>query len=136
MQQYGGKYFVPRTPSLTLGVGSKGQNITCSEHGYVAYQIKGNHECSNMVANILPHDPIPLIPDPGYEVKKSNSSFSEHGDVAYQIKWNHGCSNMINILPIDPPPPHPGGQKVKIQLLQNKVMLQLKLKGITNASTW
>ena len=27
-----------------------------SEH--VAYQTKGNHECSSMVANILPLDPI------------------------------------------------------------------------------
>ena len=41
-----------------------------------------------------------------------------------------------NNLPVDPPAPHPGGQKVKIQLLQNKVMLQIKLEGITNAATW
>ena len=36
-----------------------------SEHGHVAYQIKENHECSNMVANILPAD------------------LSEHDHVAY-----------------------------------------------------
>ena len=29
-----------------------GQNSTFSEHGHVAYQIKGNHKCSNLVANI------------------------------------------------------------------------------------
>ena len=29
-----------------------GRNSTFSEHGHVAYQIKGNHECSNLVANI------------------------------------------------------------------------------------
>ena len=41
----------------TMGVGSKGQFF--SEHGHVAYQIKGNHECSNTVANILSADPPP-----------------------------------------------------------------------------
>ena len=35
------------------------QNSTFPEHGRVAYQINGNHECSNMVANILPADPPP-----------------------------------------------------------------------------
>ena len=50
MQHHGSKYFYPHTPPpLTLG-----QNLTFSEHGYVAYQIKWNHECSNMVANTCP----------------------------------------------------------------------------------
>ena len=35
-------------------MGSKGQSSFFSEHGHVAYETKGNHECSNMVANILP----------------------------------------------------------------------------------
>ena len=34
----------------------KKSNLTFAEHDHVAYQIKGNRECSNMVANI----PIPL----------------------------------------------------------------------------
>ena len=36
-----------------------------------------------------------------------------------------------------PPSPDPGvwGQKVKIQLFQNMVMLHIKLKGMTNAAT-
>ena len=29
-----------------------------------------------------------------------------------------------------------GGQKVKIQLFQNMVMLHIKIKGITIAATW
>ena len=29
---------------------SEGQNSTFSEHGHAAHQIKGNRECSNMVA--------------------------------------------------------------------------------------
>ena len=47
-----------------LGMGSKVQNSTFSEHGHVAYQIKENHECSNMVPNILPADPYPTTPSP------------------------------------------------------------------------
>ena len=47
--------------NIFLGWGSKGQVSTFSEHGHVAYKIKGNHICSNMVANILPseHPPCP-----------------------------------------------------------------------------
>ena len=59
MQQQGSKYFArrPPPPPDPRGRGSKGQNSTFSEHGQVAYQIKGNHECRNMVENILPADP-------------------------------------------------------------------------------
>ena len=46
--------------SAQLRGGGGGQNSTFSEHGHVAYEIKGNHECSNMVANILPADPTGL----------------------------------------------------------------------------
>ena len=35
----------------------RSQNYTFTEHGHVADQIKCNHECSNMVAKILPVDP-------------------------------------------------------------------------------
>ena len=60
--QHGSKYFAPRppytfNPPLTLGMGSIGQNSTFSERGHVAYEIKKNHECNNMLANILPIDP-------------------------------------------------------------------------------
>ena len=61
----------------TLGMGSIGQNSTFSEHGHVAYQIKGNHE------------------------------MQQHSHAAYQIKENHECISMVaNILPTDPNPPH------------------------------
>ena len=39
-----------------------GQNLTFSEHGNVAYEIKENHKCSNKVANILPADLPPPPP--------------------------------------------------------------------------
>ena len=85
-----------------------------------------------MVANILPAD----IPTPWpWGSKGQNSTFSEHGHVAYQIKENHKCSNKVaNILPSDAPPrPWGWGQKVRIRLFQNMVMLHIKFNGITNA---
>ena len=48
---------------------------------YVAYPIKGNQECSNIVANILPAHPTLVIGSIGQK-----STFSEHGHVAYHFK--------------------------------------------------
>ena len=45
----------------------RGQNL---EYGHVAYQIKADESCSNMVANILPTDT-----PPGVGVKRSNHIF-------------------------------------------------------------
>ena len=85
-----------------------------------------------MVANILTADPTPV--DPG--VKMSKLKFSEHSHVAYQIKRNHECSNMVaNILPADPTPTTLDIKMSKFNF-QNKVMLHIKLKGITNVATW
>ena len=53
----GRKRFNRRSPH-DPGVRSKGQNSTFSEHGHVAYQIKCIHKCSDIIANILPADPI------------------------------------------------------------------------------
>ena len=70
-------------------MGSLGQNLTFVEHGHVAYQNKGNHKCTNMVANILPTEP-PYTPTTlGMRSIGQNSTFSEYGHVAYQIKLNH-----------------------------------------------
>ena len=59
MQQHGRKIFcrIPLPDPLTQGMASVGQTSTLSEHGHVTYQNKENHECSNMVANMLPKDP-------------------------------------------------------------------------------
>ena len=58
MQQHGLKYFarrpLPTHPTPDPADGSKVRNLTISEHGHVAYQIKENHECSTMLAYILP----------------------------------------------------------------------------------
>ena len=62
-------------PLVDLGGGVV--NSTFSENGHVAYQIKGNHKWSNMVANIWPTDP-----SPGPGVNMSTFIFLEHGHVA------------------------------------------------------
>ena len=113
MQQHGSKInILPADPPDPGDQGAIGQNTTLAGHGHVAYQIKENHKCSNMVANILPADPpLPLDPpNPDLEdgLNRSKFDFSEHGHVAYQIKWNHKFSNMVaNISHSHPPPPEP-----------------------------
>ena len=72
MQKHGSKYF-----TLTLGKGSVGQNTTFSEHGNAAYQMNENHECSKMVANILPADPHTHSPL-GDEVSRSKFNFFQN----------------------------------------------------------
>ena len=117
MQHHGSNYFDHRPP-MTLQMCSVGQNTTFSEHGHVAYQINENHECSNMVANILPADPLPAVHHPprppppppslGMGPIGQNATISEHGHVAYQINGIMKCSSMVaNILPADPTHPHP-----------------------------
>ena len=77
-----------------------------------------------MVAYIWPADPLLPQPDSGGGVKMSKLTFSKHGHVAYRLKWNHKCSHMVaNISPQTPQ--GPGGQKVKIKLFQNIVMLHI-----------
>ena len=66
----------------------------------------------------LPTDPPPTL---GMGSIGQKSTFSQH------------C--QANNLPA-PPPPLTLGQKAKIQLFQNDVMLHIQLKGITNAATW
>ena len=135
MQQHGSKYFTRRSPSRPWG---RGLNVTFSEQGHVAYQIKWNRERSNIIATILPSYPLPARPW-WVGTKGQNSTFSEYGHIAFQIKGNDTCSDMVaNILPTDLAS-HPTtlgwGQKVKIQLFQNMVMLHIKSSGITNAAT-
>ena len=84
-------------PYLTLGV--KRSKIFFLEHGHVAYQIKGNHECRNIVANILPPPPPQGMGSIGQK-----TTFSEHGHFAYQIKRNHEMKqhgrNMVEIVQV------------------------------------
>ena len=93
MQQYGTCSHI--YPPDSLGMRSIGQKSTFTEHDHVAYQIKENHECSNMVTNILPEDPHPHPTTLGMGPIVQNSTFSEHGHVAYKNKGITKCSSMV-----------------------------------------
>ena len=122
MQQHGRKYFARSPPPDPVG---QVKIHFFSEHGHVAYKIKWNQECNNMVANILPAAPPPSL-DPG--VKRSKFNFFRRWSCCISNKRNHECSNMVaNILPEDPT--DHGDQKVKIQLFQNMVMLHIILQN-------
>ena len=83
MQHHGSKYFAHSPRPDTQG-GVKRSKFNFFIHCHVAYQIKGNHKCSNMEANILPADPHhPLTLGRGQQGQ--NSSFSEYGHIAYQL---------------------------------------------------
>ena len=105
MQQHDRKYSARRPPPhylnpLTMGLGSKGQNSTFSEHGHVAYKIKGNHGSKYFASRPHP-SPTPAL---GMGSIGQSSTFSGHSHVAFQIKGNHKCSSMVgNILSADPP---------------------------------
>ena len=71
---------------------SKGRNSTHSEHGHAAYRIKGNHDCSDMVANILPAAPPPPPPTLGVGSIGQITTFSKHDYVSYQIKMTLGSN--------------------------------------------
>ena len=90
----------PLPPPLTLK--SVGQNFTFLAHGFVAYQIKDNHECSNMVANMLPTDPQ----DPWDGVSRSQFNFWQNM-VMLHIKLKR-IMKAATWLPADPPRPDPG----------------------------
>ena len=82
------------------GWGQKGHTSTFLEHSQVAYQLKENHKCSNMVANILPAPPPP--PPLGMGSVGQNSTFLECGHVAYQIKENQNAANYRELNPTHP----------------------------------
>ena len=90
-------------------MGSIGQKSAFSEHGHVAYQIKENHECSNIVAYILPADPIPTAhpyPDPRDWANSSKFTIFQNMVMLHiTSKGIAKCSNMVaTILHADPPP--------------------------------
>ena len=56
------KRSVPNNLGGLIRVGVKRSTFNSSEHSHVAYQIKVNYECSNLIANILPVYPCPPQP--------------------------------------------------------------------------
>ena len=109
---------------LLLGVGSKRQNSTFSEHGHVAYQIKGNDECINMQAHILSLQ-APSIPMVG-----SNVVFFIFKEVMllYQINWHRApCKHIL--CPNTCHWPLGRGQKIKIFFLKVSCHVAYQIKG-------
>ena len=98
----------------------------------VMLHIKSNGitKCSNMVANILPTDPLHYDPI-GMGSKGQNSTFSEQCHVAYQIQENHQCSNMAaHILHADHPFSDPGlGSKDQNSTLSEHSHVAYQIKG-------
>ena len=97
--------YPPPPHPQTLGMGSIGQKSTFSEHGHVAYQIKGNYKMQQHGRKIFACRPTPLTL--GLESKGQISSFSEHGHVAYQIKGNHEMQQHGSKYFGCTPPPSP-----------------------------
>ena len=141
MQQHGSTHFahrLPQPPPPTLEV--KMSKFNFLEYGPVAYQIEENHECSNMVANILPAEP-PAPPTLGMGSIGQNSTFSEHGYVVYQIKGNHemqlhGSKHFACRPPYFSPTPLPWDRvhRSKFNFFQNMVMLHIKLSDISKCT--
>ena len=85
-------YILPADPLLPPpdpGGGVKMSKLAFSKHGHVAYQLKWNHKCSHMVANISPADPPRAL-----GVKRLKLNFFQN-IVMLHIKENRACSNMV-----------------------------------------
>ena len=72
MQQHGSKYIALR--SSNPGVWVKRSHVACRQR-YNKYQIKRNHECSNMTDNPIPADPLDPLTPPGDGFKRSKLNF-------------------------------------------------------------
>ena len=115
-------------------MGSVCQNSPFLQHGHVAYQIKENHECSNMEANISFAD----TPTMGMGPIGKHSPFSEHGHIEYQFKGNqkmqqqHGSKYFAwRRLPyVD------GVSRSKSNFFRTWSCCISKFKRIMNAATW
>ena len=96
----------------------KVQNSTYSEYGYVAYEIKWNDACINMVANILPVD---LLPQPWGRGQKVKTQFFQNM-VMLHIK----VKGMLCLYAYPRPLVEVKGQN---NFFLKVVMLHIKLKG-------
>ena len=113
-----------RSPGIDWGVGPR-PIFFFLEYGLVAYYVRANHTCSNMVAIFLPAD---TPSTPGRGSKGQTISFSESSHVAYQKKGNWAQSTMKASMPLFLHTPlTPGlGSKGLIFFL-TVVMLHIKL---------
>ena len=100
-----------------------------SKYGHVAYHIKVDDFCSNMIANILPKDTPSTH---GMGSKGQTIYFCESSHVAYQITGNGAQSIMkVNMLSLHTQTtPGVGSKGQTIYIFVKVVMLHIKLKGM------
>ena len=92
--------------TLTLGMGQIGQNLPFSEHGHIEYQLKGNQKMQQQGRKYLPGHAYTLPRPWGWGQKVKIQLFQNIVMLHIKIKENHECSNVVaNILLADPPPP-------------------------------
>ena len=103
-----------------MGMGPIGQTTTVSEHGHVAYPIKGNHEMQQHDSNYFARR---TLPDPG--VNRSKLNF-------FRTSSCCGCNYFVVRHLLDPAV---GVKRSKLDFFLNMVMLNIKLKGITKCSS-
>ena len=94
-------------------MGSKDQNPNFSEHGHVAYQIKDNHECSNMEENILPADPPSTLEmrSVGQKVIFFRTWSCCMSNLRESRMQQHGSKYVASRAPYPPPPPPGSGME-------------------------
>ena len=88
IQQHGSKYFA-HCPLRPQGYWFKRSKFIFSEHGHVAYQLKGSHNSALWKHTFCPQTPNAPCPNLGMRSIAQKLTYSEHGHVAYKIKWNH-----------------------------------------------
>ena len=108
-------------PPPTLGVKKLNSTFSQSQHGHIAYQVKSNHEYSNMVTNILPTAPLPRTLGSKGQIQILQIIVMLH----IKLKGIANAAIWLQIFCPQPIPPF-SPQKVKTQLFQNMVMLHIK----------
>ena len=88
-------------------MGPEGQKSTFSKHGHVAFQIDENRDCSNMVENILPAEPL-LYPNPVDGISRSKFNFFKTWSCCISNKKR--ITNAAAWLPPPSPRPYVWGQ--------------------------
>ena len=108
--QHGSKYYARRPPHRPWG-----SKLNDFGTWSCVYHIKGKHECSNMVANILPAEPSsPPSPDPGVKRSKFNFSRTWSDCIPNEIESRMRKRGSIYFArkPLLPPPDPGGGVKM------------------------
>ena len=125
MQQHSSNYFARRSPPPDPGEVSQVLIQLFSEHGHVAYQIKWNHERSNMEQIFCPQTPPPPPPNTHTAEVGVTIQLFQNMAVMLHIKLNV-IANAVTCKHIFCPGV---GSKVKTILFLKVVILHIKFEG-------